>query len=218
LFSLETGTAVEERVGFHNTGPGQIPGLIVMSIDDTVGVDLDADADAVWALFNAGDEARDFPIASLSGTEVVLHPVQASSSDPVVRTSSFDEATGTFTVPARTTAVFVQLPPDTTPPEVAAELVPGNVSNRVGWFTVLYSCVDDRDPDPMATATLNGIPIENGTEVLLITHPVRSDWKWQADRLTVWGSEFVLEVTCTDASGNTTIERVVPEFRAHPPR
>jgi hypothetical protein len=38
----------------------------------------------------------------------MLHPIQAISGDPVVRTSKFQWATGTFTVPARTTAVFVQ--------------------------------------------------------------------------------------------------------------
>jgi hypothetical protein len=37
-----------------------------------------------------------------------LHLVQAFSSDSVVRTAKFDSATGTFSVPARTTAVFVR--------------------------------------------------------------------------------------------------------------
>jgi hypothetical protein len=37
---------------------------------------------------------------------MALHPVLANSVDPVVRTASF--AGGTFTVPPRTVAVFVQ--------------------------------------------------------------------------------------------------------------
>jgi len=41
-----------------------------------------------------------------------LHPVQAGSEDPIVATSTYDTATGTFTVPPRTTAVFVELEPD----------------------------------------------------------------------------------------------------------
>jgi hypothetical protein len=34
--------------------------------------------------------------------------VQADSADRIVRSSRFNAKTGTFTVPARTTAVFVQ--------------------------------------------------------------------------------------------------------------
>ncbi|WP_390891279.1 alpha-1,6-glucosidase domain-containing protein [Dactylosporangium roseum] len=36
------------------------------------------------------------------------HPVQAASADPVVRQSTFDSAHGSFIVPARTVAVFVE--------------------------------------------------------------------------------------------------------------
>lgn len=39
--------------------------------------------------------------------EFTLHPIQAASADPVVQTTSFDPVTGAFTVPGRTTAVFV---------------------------------------------------------------------------------------------------------------
>jgi len=49
-----------------------------------------------------------YQVADLKGANVRLHPVQANSADRVVRSSSFDAGTGTFTVPARTTAVFVQ--------------------------------------------------------------------------------------------------------------
>jgi hypothetical protein len=37
-----------------------------------------------------------------------LHPVQQHAGDPVVRLSRFDRKTGSFTVPPRTTAVFVE--------------------------------------------------------------------------------------------------------------
>jgi MYXO-CTERM domain-containing protein len=36
-----------------------------------------------------------------------LHPVLKESADAAVRTASYDGSTGTFTVPARTTAVFM---------------------------------------------------------------------------------------------------------------
>ncbi|HEX6386730.1 MAG TPA: pullulanase-type alpha-1,6-glucosidase, partial [Anaerolineae bacterium] len=37
LFRLQTAAAIQERLAFHNTGPEQVPGLIVMSLSDTVG-------------------------------------------------------------------------------------------------------------------------------------------------------------------------------------
>jgi Ca2+-binding RTX toxin-like protein len=50
-----------------------------------------------------------FPIADYTGMLFWLHPVQMSSTDEVVQLASFDPGTGTFAVPARTTAVFVQM-------------------------------------------------------------------------------------------------------------
>jgi hypothetical protein len=37
-----------------------------------------------------------------------LHKLQRKSEDAVVKTSSYGAATGSFTIPARTTAVFVE--------------------------------------------------------------------------------------------------------------
>ena len=215
LFRLTTAEEVESRVGFHNTGTDQLPGLIVMSISDTVGDDLDDKADAVWSLINANDEAQTFTVGDLAGTEVVLHQVQANSADPIVRTAAFDDATGTFTVPGRTTAVFVQLEPDTTPPEISAKLVPKNVGYHTGWFQVWYSCRDDRDPNPVSTGELNGIPVPSGTRVHLVTHPTKNFHRWINGKLFVWAQEFELTVTCTDAAGNVTVTTVEPEFRHH---
>jgi pullulanase-type alpha-1,6-glucosidase len=108
LFRLGDADVVQARLAFHNTGPDQLEGLVVMSLDDTTGDDLDPELNRIVALFNANDEAVLFPIADYRGMLFWLHPIQASSADPVVGTSSFDPGTGTFTVPARTTAVFVQ--------------------------------------------------------------------------------------------------------------
>ena len=51
----------------------------------------------------AGADVR--TVESLGRPEA-LHPLQAASADPLVRTASFDAATCTFSVPARTAAVF----------------------------------------------------------------------------------------------------------------
>ncbi|MBT8208307.1 MAG: pullulanase-type alpha-1,6-glucosidase, partial [Acidimicrobiia bacterium] len=107
LFRLSTADEIQDRVAFHNTGPSQVPGLIVMSISDSVGADIDPNLHEVVVLFNANDESQDFAVPATIGSGFRLHAVQLGSSDDVVKTSSFDSATGTFSVPARTTAVFV---------------------------------------------------------------------------------------------------------------
>jgi pullulanase-type alpha-1,6-glucosidase len=108
LFRLETADEVQARVQFLNTGPNQLPGLIVMQLSDEVGADLDRRFENVVVLVNANDEAQTFTAPSLAYQRMVLHPVQRSSSDAVVRTATFDLVTGAFTIPARTTAVFVK--------------------------------------------------------------------------------------------------------------
>ncbi|GAB1621444.1 pullulanase-type alpha-1,6-glucosidase [Agarivorans albus] len=106
LFRLTTAEEVQARVDFRNVGEDQVQGLIVMSIDNGTGAgeDLDENNDAIVVVLNATDEEQEFPIAGTAGFE--LHEVQQNSADSVVMGASFADAT--FTVPARTTAVFVQ--------------------------------------------------------------------------------------------------------------
>lgn len=107
LFRLETAADVNARVKFHNVGPSQKEGLIVMTLSDAVGTDLDPTNEHIIVLFNANKIAQTFTLPSFVGMNVNLHPILVNSADSVVRTASFNSATGTFTVPARTTAVFV---------------------------------------------------------------------------------------------------------------
>lgn len=109
LFALTTEADVIARVGFHNTGAGQTPGLIVMSIDDGTGVtDLDANNDAIVVVINGTSSAQSTTINTAAGFE--LHSVQMNSQDATVRTATFEQGSGngTFMVPALTTAVFVK--------------------------------------------------------------------------------------------------------------
>jgi pullulanase-type alpha-1,6-glucosidase len=107
LFHLETANEIQDRVSYHNTGPNQLPGLIVMSLSDLSTTDLDPLYEFIVVLVNANDEAQSFTDANLAGLELKLHAVQAKSEDAIVRTSSFNSSTGTFEIPGRTTAVFV---------------------------------------------------------------------------------------------------------------
>lgn len=129
LFRLTTAEEVQNRLQFHNTGPEQIPGLIVMSLSD-VGGTLDANYDRLVVLFNATTQPQLFTIAEWANTPFVLHPVQANSADGVVKGATFDQ--GAFEVPARTTAVFVvgkgkiaQVAPQATAEPLATAPLPG---------------------------------------------------------------------------------------------
>jgi hypothetical protein len=85
----------------------QQDGLIVMRIaGPTCG---DAKYKSIVVFVNANKVAQNYPIATYQGkATVALHPAQAGGSDPVVKGASFAPGTGTFSVPARTTVVFVE--------------------------------------------------------------------------------------------------------------
>ena len=108
LFHLQTADEVEARLTFYNTGPEQVPGVIVMGLSDEVGEDLDPNYEAVVVVFNATDEMQRLPVLAFEGQNLSLHPVQRESGDVQSRFSRFEE--GTFTVQPRTTAVFVLEP------------------------------------------------------------------------------------------------------------
>ncbi|MBC7871142.1 MAG: DUF3372 domain-containing protein, partial [Chitinophagaceae bacterium] len=105
LFRLQTADQVQEMLSFQNTGVEQLPGLIVMRLTDTQ--NIDPNYALVVALFNASPDEITFTQADLVGMGLTLHPVQVSSHDPIVQGAAFDPETGTFTIPGRTTAVFV---------------------------------------------------------------------------------------------------------------
>jgi pullulanase-type alpha-1,6-glucosidase len=124
LFRLQTADQVSDRLVFHNTGPFQQPGLIVMSLSDSGGENLDANYGLIVVLFNANDEAQQFTEALFTDLPLSLHPVQQSSADAVVQTAAFAPSPATFTVPGRTTAVFVLAEADTPSELVAPEPEP----------------------------------------------------------------------------------------------
>jgi pullulanase/glycogen debranching enzyme len=60
LFRLQTAKQIQSMVAFHNTGPEQIPGLIVMSLSDDAGQRVDPKYDLIVVLFNATPDEIDF--------------------------------------------------------------------------------------------------------------------------------------------------------------
>jgi len=91
LFRLPDEPEVSTRLEFLNTGPDSV----------------DRVREQIVVLFNATISPQVFEVPLLAGDDFELHLVQQASSDPVVATSSWDIDLSTFTVPARTTAVFV---------------------------------------------------------------------------------------------------------------
>ncbi len=105
LFSLGTAGAIQQRLTFPLSGTaGEKPGVITQHLD---GRGLGTYR-SVTVVYNATPNAQTQTVNSLAGTRQDLHPVQSGGSDPVVKQAAFDRATGTFTVPACTVAVFVQ--------------------------------------------------------------------------------------------------------------
>ncbi|GAA1969389.1 pullulanase-type alpha-1,6-glucosidase [Kitasatospora viridis] len=106
LFALSTAAEVQRRLSFPLSGTaGQTPGVITMHLD---GTGLPGAEHGLTVVFNATPATQAQQLPALRGTTERLHPAQAGGTDPVVKRAAFDPATGTFSVPARTVAVFVQ--------------------------------------------------------------------------------------------------------------
>jgi len=111
LLRLGSADLISRKVTFPNSGPDAVPGVILMHIDDLVGEDADPALDGALVVFNASPEATTQTIDALAGRGYALAPAQANGSDAVVKTTTWDAATGTVTVPARTVAVLVDKAP-----------------------------------------------------------------------------------------------------------
>ncbi|MDQ6937346.1 MAG: pullulanase-type alpha-1,6-glucosidase [Actinomycetota bacterium] len=108
LLHLGSAKLIQQKLSFPGSGPNSTPGVIVERIDDTVGPNVDPALRGMVIVFNASPQATAQTIAAARGQRYRLNPVQASSTDPVVKTSTFNRSAGTFTTPGRTVAVFVQ--------------------------------------------------------------------------------------------------------------
>ncbi|MFD6756522.1 pullulanase-type alpha-1,6-glucosidase [Micromonospora gifhornensis] len=105
VFGLSTAQEVQRRVSFPRSGTGETPGVLTMTLDAR---GLGGQWKSVTVVFNSTPQTATQRVTGLRGADVALHPVLRSSADPVLRTAGFAASTGTFTVPARSVAVFVQ--------------------------------------------------------------------------------------------------------------
>jgi pullulanase len=96
---------VQQNLTFLNTGPSQIPGVIMMKLDANSG--HYGPYKHILVIFNATNQPLTFTDGSLQGLHLHLHPVQQNSNDALTRQSTFDRKEGVATVAGLTTAVFV---------------------------------------------------------------------------------------------------------------
>jgi len=110
LFRLTSEADVNARVSHYNTDNSR-DALLVMRLSDQVAPDLDPNWENILVFFNANKVAQSITIPNANG--FVLHPLHTNGidDDPVIATATFNDATDTFTIPARTTVVFVSTQP-----------------------------------------------------------------------------------------------------------
>ncbi|MGL5858915.1 MAG: pullulanase-type alpha-1,6-glucosidase [Angustibacter sp.] len=109
LFRLGSAEAIQQKVSFPASGTSSArPGVVVMRIDDTVGVDVDPRLRGLVVVVNATPDDVEQPVTGMGGRALTLSPVQASGADPVVKRVRWDAGSSTATVPARTVAVLLE--------------------------------------------------------------------------------------------------------------
>ncbi|HEU0181919.1 MAG TPA: alpha-1,6-glucosidase domain-containing protein, partial [Agromyces mariniharenae] len=155
LLQLGSAELIDQKVTFPNSGADATPGLIVMQIDDLVGDDVDPELDGALVVFNASPEAITEQVDGLAGREFALADALANGSDPVVKTTAWNTASGTLTLPARTAAVLVDEPePPAVGPSVLA--VPNKVLAKAGSAIKVAGQVTAADgTTPIGTITVS---------------------------------------------------------------
>jgi pullulanase-type alpha-1,6-glucosidase len=132
MFHLATAADIIGNVRFPDQGLGQQPGVIVMQVGDGTSSVGDNKYASALIVFNATKAAKTVTYPWYAGRSVALHPVQQGSADATVASATFTPGTGAFTVPARTTAVFVEAPTNSFTGTFPTMYVRGEMN---GWGT-----------------------------------------------------------------------------------
>ncbi|HSN77628.1 MAG TPA: pullulanase-type alpha-1,6-glucosidase [Anaerolineae bacterium] len=106
LFRLTTESDINARVSHYNIGNTQ-DALIVMRLSDEVETDMDGSLENILVFFNAHKISQSITIPGANGFTLHLLHTDGIDDDPVIATATFSDETDTFTIPARSTVVFV---------------------------------------------------------------------------------------------------------------
>jgi pullulanase/glycogen debranching enzyme len=108
LFRLASAKDIQERLTFYNTGPKQIPTVLMGHLRGE-GYPGAVFRELIY-LVNVDKVAQQVVVADQKGKNYVLHPVHraahATDKRPV-QSARYDRRTGAFEVPARTAVVYV---------------------------------------------------------------------------------------------------------------
>ncbi|MET0735603.1 MAG: pullulanase-type alpha-1,6-glucosidase [Microbacterium sp.] len=162
LLRLGSAELIEQKVTFPNSGPDADPGVIVMLIDDLVGADVDPELEGALVVFNAATTATSQVLPGLEGRGFALTPALAGGSDAVVKTTTWDAASGTVTVPARSVAVLVDHEPVSTSVLAAPNKLIASFGSPV---KVTGRIVASDGSAPTGTVTIT----DNGTVIATVT-------------------------------------------------
>ncbi|WP_307861045.1 pullulanase-type alpha-1,6-glucosidase [Microbacterium sp. SD291] len=143
LLRLGSAELIQQKVTFPNGGADAAPGMILMQIDDLVGEDVDPALDGALVVFNSSPSTVTQTVAGLAGRAFALTPSQANGADAVVKTTTWDAATGTVTVPARSVAVLVDEQPIDTALRVTSS-APIVKAGKSATVKVTVSSADER--------------------------------------------------------------------------
>ncbi|KXZ50711.1 hypothetical protein GPECTOR_15g395 [Gonium pectorale] len=115
LFRLASPGDVMRHLAFHNTGPEQNPGVIVMELTSAPtagGADgvYDPSYERLVTVFNCAPYGNTvpYPPGVPQGASLQLHPDLEAAGDARLSSSAPDDAARALRVPPRTAAVFVQ--------------------------------------------------------------------------------------------------------------
>ncbi len=198
LLRLGSADLIEQKVSFPNGGKDATPGVIVMAIDDLIGADADPKLDGALVVFNASPEATTQTVPALAGRRFALTAAQAGGADAVVKTTSWDAATGTVTVPARSVAVLTERHVEQVATHVVAQ--PDRLLVRNGSSVTVTGRVtaDDRSA-PVGTVTVT----DNGKTVAAVTLTAADRGRFTAVVPKLTRGVHVIKVTFAGAPGWT---------------
>jgi hypothetical protein len=105
LFHLRTADEIKSRLTFLNTGSSQVPTVLAAYLDGTGYAG--ANFSKLAYFINVDKTAQSVTIPTGLKAAFTLHPAHAAGADATVKTAAYNATTGTFSIPARTAAVFV---------------------------------------------------------------------------------------------------------------
>ena len=156
-------------------------------------------------------------LASASAEDIVDGPVSVTNdlapglcAVGVTKTVNFSATDAAGNPPGTASSSITVI--DTLGPTATAWFVPIDVDDDEGTFQLKWTCSDTCDDTPTVTsATLNGISVSQG-QVVELELDDEMEWEWDDGILEIEASSFLLEVTCTDDSGNETTSSASPIF------